>query len=93
MALADPTRRRLFDRLRRRPHAVGELATYLKITQPAVSQHLKVLKRARLVRVRAEGQKRIYGLDPKGIAALRKDVDAMWNDALSAYASSFEEPQ
>jgi DNA-binding transcriptional ArsR family regulator len=93
MALADPTRRRLFNRLRRRPHAVRELVTYLKITQPAVSQHLKVLKRARLVRVRADGQKRIYGLDPMGLSALRKEVDAMWNDALSAYADSFKEPQ
>lgn len=72
---------------------MGELVAHLKVTQPAVSQHLKVLKRARLVSVRAEGQKRIYGLDPKGIAILRKYVDDMWNDALSAYAESFEDEQ
>lgn len=92
-ALGDPTRRRLFDRLRRRPHAVGELTTYLRISQPAVSQHLKVLKRARLVQARVDGQRRIYGLNPTGISLLRSYVDRMWTDALTAYADSFQEPQ
>jgi DNA-binding transcriptional ArsR family regulator len=89
-ALADPTRRELFDRLRRRPHAVGELARALKVTQPAVSQHLAVLKRARLVTGRAEGNRRIYRPDPAGIARLRAYVDRMWSDVLTAYAESFE---
>ena len=90
-ALADPTRRRLFERLRRRPHAVGELARYLRVTQPAVSQHLAVLRRARLVRSRADGRRRLYQPDPAGIAALREYVDRLWTDVLAAYARSFEE--
>lgn len=90
-ALADPTRRRLFDRLRRRPHAVGELARYLRVTQPAVSQHLAVLRRARLVRSRPQGNRRLYRPDPAGIAALREYFDRMWNEVLDAYAKSFEE--
>jgi len=90
-ALADPTRRRLFDRLRRRPHAVGELARYLRVTQPAVSQHLAVLRRARLVRSRPDRQRRLYRPDPAGIAALREYLDRMWTEVLAAYAQSFEE--
>jgi DNA-binding transcriptional ArsR family regulator len=89
-ALADPTRRRLFDRLRRRPHAVGELARALRVTQPAVSQHLAVLSRARLVRATRDGRRRIYRPDPAGIAALRAYVDRLWDDVLKAYATSFE---
>src|SRR5512134_3987818 len=90
-ALADPTRRRLIARLRRRPHSVGELARFLHVTQPAVSQHLAVLRRVRLVRSRAEGQRRIYGLDPAGIAAIREYVEGMWTDALASYTKTFEE--
>jgi DNA-binding transcriptional ArsR family regulator len=90
-ALADPTRRRLFERLRRRPHAVGELVGYLRVSQPAVSQHLAVLRRARLVRSQRYGRRRIYQPDPAGIAALRAYVDRMWTDVLQAYANSFEE--
>ena len=89
-AVADGTRRRLLARLRLRPHAVGELAVFLKISQPAVSQHLRVLRRARLVRKRAERQRRIFSLDPAGIAALRNYIDGMWNDALAAYGKSLE---
>ena len=89
-ALADPTRRRLFDRLCRRPHAVGELTQYLRVSQPAVSQHLRVLREARLVRSRAVGTKRLYQPNPAGIAAVRKYLDQMWTDALDAYAESFE---
>jgi len=90
-ALADPTRRRLVDRLRHRPRAVGELARHLRVTQPAVSQHLAVLRRARLVRGRAVGRRRLYQLDPAGLAMLRQYLDRMWGDALEAYARSFEE--
>lgn len=89
-ALADPTRRRLLDRLRRRPHAVGELARALGVTQPAVSQHLAVLTRARLVRSRPDGRRRIYRPDPAGIEALRAYLDRMWDDVLAAYATSFD---
>jgi DNA-binding transcriptional ArsR family regulator len=90
IALADPTRRRLFDRLRRRPYAVGELARALGVTQPAVSQHLAVLSRAHLVRATRDGQRRLYRPDPAGIAALREYVDRMWDEVLAAYAKSFE---
>lgn len=90
-SLADPTRRRLVERLRRRPHAVGELARYLGVSQPAVSQHLAVLKGARLVRSRRDGRRRIYALDPGGVAMLRKYLDGMWSDALAAFAATFEE--
>ncbi len=88
-ALADPTRRRLFERLRRRPHAVGELARQLGVSQPAVSQHLAVLRRARLVTSVPVGRRRLYRPDPAGIAALRAYVDRMWSDVLDAYAASF----
>lgn len=92
-ALADPTRRQLYARLRRRPYAVGELAKALKITQPAVSQHLSVLRKARLVQSRAEGTRRLYQPDPKGLARLRADVDRMWSDVLGQYADSFKDTQ
>lgn len=90
-ALADPTRRKLWERLRRRPHAVGELARHLRVSQPAVSQHLAVLRRARLVRSRPDGRRRLYRVDPAGLEALRAYLDRMWDDALAAYARSFEE--
>jgi DNA-binding transcriptional ArsR family regulator len=85
-ALADPTRRRLYDRLRRRPHTVGELAKLAKVSQPAISQHLKVLSSARLVSVRPEGVRRYYQATPEGLAELRAWVDSMWDDVLTAYA-------
>jgi len=91
VALADPTRRRLFERLRLRPCAVGELAEHLGVTQPAVSQHLAVLRKARLVKSRADGRRRLYRPDTAGIASLRKYVDRLWTDVLEAYAQSFEE--
>ena len=84
VALGDGTRRRLWERLRRRPHAVGELAGYLGVSQPAASQHLAVLRRARLVRSQPEGRRRLYRVDPKGVAALRTYLDRMWTDALAA---------
>lgn len=85
-ALADPTRRRLYDRLRRRAHTVGELAKLAKVSQPAISQHLKVLSGARLVSVRPEGVRRYYQATPEGLAELRAWVDSMWDDVLTAYA-------
>lgn len=91
-ALADPTRRRILDLIRVRPRAVGEIADALPVSQPAVSQHLRVLLDAGLVGVRQEGRRRIYHLQAGGLAALRAWTDRMWEDALSAYAKSFEEP-
>ena len=70
---------------------MGELARFLEVSQPAVSQHLAVLRNAQLVRSRAEGTRRLYSPDPTGIAALREYVDRMWSEALEAYARSFEE--
>src|SRR5262245_10336303 len=88
-ALADPTRRAVYERLRRRPHAVGELARAVGVSQPAVSQHLKALRQARLVRDRRDGTRRLYGPDPEGLRRLREYVDALWDDVLTAYAKSF----
>jgi len=90
-ALADPTRRRIWERIARRPHSVGELTRGLGVSQPAVSQHLAVLRRARLVRARAEGRRRIYTPDPAGVVALRAYLDRMWGEALDAFARSFDE--
>lgn len=88
-ALADPTRRALYDRLRRRPHTVGELARALRVTQPAVSQHLRVLRQARLVQGRREGTRHIHAPDAEGVRQLREYVESLWDDVLGAYAASF----
>lgn len=86
-ALADPTRRTIFERVAARPSAVSELAAGLPVTRPAVSQHLKVLKEAHLVSDTPEGTRRIYRLDPRGIAAMRDWLDAHWEGALTAFAA------
>ncbi len=90
-ALGDPTRRAIFERLAERPSAVGELARHLPVSRPAVSQHLKVLKDARLVSDRAVGNRRIYQLDRQGLGALRADLDRFWNNALVAYKATVEQ--
>src|SRR3954470_7889485 len=91
-ALADPTRRRLFEKLGTAgPLPVGELARDVPVTRPAVSQHLKVLKDAGLVFDRADGTRRLYQVDPKGIAALRDYLDAFWDQALAAFKAHVEE--
>src|SRR5213082_3090958 len=90
-ALGDPTRRAIFERLADRPRAVGELARELPVSRPAVSQHLKVLKDARLVIDRPVGNRRIYELDPTGIGALRADLDRFWGHALTAYKAAVEQ--
>jgi DNA-binding transcriptional ArsR family regulator len=84
-ALGDPTRRQIFERLAARPSAVGELARGLPVSRPAVSQHLKVLKQAGLVREIAVGVRRVYRLDPRGIAAMRDWLDELWGTALDAF--------
>jgi DNA-binding transcriptional ArsR family regulator/uncharacterized protein YndB with AHSA1/START domain len=90
-ALGDPTRRAIFERLADRPRAVGELARELPVSRPAVSQHLKVLKDARLVTDRRDGNRRIYQLDPGGIAAMRADLDRFWSKALAGYKALVEQ--
>lgn len=85
-ALADPTRRALFERVRRRPHTVGELAGALAVSQPAVSQHLRVLRGARLVRERREGTRLFVSASAEGLQDLRRWLEGMWDDALAAYA-------
>ena len=89
-ALGDPTRRTIFERLARRPMAVGELAAKLPVSRPAVSQHLKVLKRAGLVRDQADGARRVYRVDPDGIETLRAHFDRFWDQALAAFAAEAE---
>ena len=91
-ALADPTRREIFERLADRPRAVGELARDLPVSRPAVSQHLKVLKGAGLVVDHPAGTRRIYQLDPAGVGALRAYLDRFWSKALASYKEAVEQP-
>jgi DNA-binding transcriptional ArsR family regulator len=90
-ALGDPTRRALCERLAAGPMAVGELAAQLPVSRPAVSQHLKVLKDAGLVFDRAAGNRRLYELDPAGLAGLRAWLDRVWSDALTAFKTAVEQ--
>src|SRR6185312_4724894 len=85
-ALADPTRRGVFERLRAGEASVGDLARGLPVSRPAVSQHLRALKAAGLVTDRAEGTRRVYRIDPHGLAAIRTWLDQFWEVALQAYA-------
>ncbi len=90
-AIADATRRTLLERLRRGPLAVGELARGLPISRPAVSQHLRILKQAHLVRSETAGTRNFYRLDPRGFAALRSYFDRFWGEALDAFKAKVEE--
>lgn len=92
-ALADPTRRKLFDRLRRKDHTVGELAVAARISQPAASQHLRVLREARLVTSRRDGTRNYYRANRRGVAELRKYVESMWDDVLNAFAGDDATPK
>ena len=89
-ALADPTRRQVFERLKSGPLSVGRIAQELPVSRPAVSQHLKVLKEAGLVEEEAQGTRRIYHIDPKGLAALRAWLDQFWDLALEAFRAEVE---
>ena len=89
-ALADPTRRQLIERLRSGPRAVGDLARGVPVSRPAVSQHLAVLKAAGLVRDVADGTRRVYEIDPKGLGAVRAWLDDMWGDALGQFGAELE---
>jgi DNA-binding transcriptional ArsR family regulator len=89
-ALGDPTRRAVLKRLRAGARAVGEIADGMDVSRPAVSQHLKILKAARLVTDRAEGTRRLYAVDPRGVEALRKWLDGFWDEALMSYKAAAE---
>jgi len=89
-ALGDPTRRRVFKRLRNGTHSVREIAEGMDVTRPAVSQHLKVLKEAGLVVVHAEGARRVYGVNTRGIEALRHWLDGFWDQALLVFKETAE---
>jgi DNA-binding transcriptional ArsR family regulator len=91
-ALADPTRREIFERLASGPLAVGEIARDMPVSRPAVSQHLRVLKEARLVTDRPAGSRRLYEVDPTGVRALRDYFDDFWNQALLAFKEAAERP-
>lgn len=90
-ALGDPTRRAVFERLAGGPRAVVDLARTLPVSRPAVSQHLRVLKDAGLVRDRAMGTRRLYEVDPRGLEALREYFDRFWTDALDAFKRAAEQ--
>src|SRR5688500_13389432 len=89
-ALGDRTRRAVFKRLRGGARSVGEIAEGMDVSRPAVSQHLRVLRAARLVTYRAEGTRRLYAVDPKGIEALRDWLDGFWDQALGAFKEAAE---
>ena len=90
LALADPTRRRVFEELRRGPRSVGKIAARMPVSRPAVSQHLAVLKKAGLVADKADGTRRVYCIDPQGLAAIRIWLDQFWDDALIAFKAELE---
>src|SRR5215467_1765540 len=89
-ALGDPTRRRVFERLKSGPRPVGAIARGLPVSRPAVSQHLKALKEAGLVADRPEGTRRVYYIDPHGLGSLRKWLDQFWDEALAAFQAEVE---
>jgi DNA-binding transcriptional ArsR family regulator len=89
-ALADPTRREVFEQLRRGPKSVGEIAARLPVSRPAVSQHLKVLRTARLVDDRADGARRLYFIDLRGLEQLRRWLDGFWDEALESFRAEAE---
>jgi DNA-binding transcriptional ArsR family regulator len=89
-ALADPTRRRVFERLRSGPKSVGAIAATLPVSRPAVSQHLKVLREAGLVSDRPQGARRLYFIDRGGLSALRTWVDQIWDEALTSFQAEVE---
>ena len=89
-ALADPTRRAVFERLRRGPASVGQLAAGLPVSRPAVSQHLKSLRLAGLVNARSQGTRRVYDIDTDGLDELRRWLETFWDEALDAFKREVE---
>jgi DNA-binding transcriptional ArsR family regulator len=92
-ALGDPTRRQILEALRRGPRSVGELAGGLPVSRPAVSQHLRVLKEAGLVADRKDGTRRVYRIDPGGLAGIRAYFDSFWDEALERFAAEARKEQ
>src|SRR5271154_7385313 len=93
LALADPPRRQVFEQLRHGPQPVGVIAAQMPVSRPAVSQHLGVLKKAGLVADRAEGTRRVYYIDPRGLAAIRIWLDQFWDEALLAFQAEVEKKE
>lgn len=93
MALADPTRRQIFERLAEGPQSVGALALDMPISRPAVSQHLRVLKEAGLVSDRAEGTRRVYQIDPAGLGVIRQWLDRFWDRALGTFQAEADKDE
>ncbi len=91
--LGDPTRKEIFERLARRPSSVGELAESLPITRQAVSQHLRVLKEGGLVVATPDGTRRIYRINPEGLAAIQAYFQNIWNEALTAFQKAADPEQ
>jgi DNA-binding transcriptional ArsR family regulator len=89
-ALADPTRRRVFEMLKDGPKSVGTLAAGMPVSRPAISQHLKVLKAAGLIGETREGTRHIYHIDPRGLLVLRRWLDGFWDDALDCFRQQAE---
>jgi DNA-binding transcriptional ArsR family regulator len=92
-ALADPTRRAVFELLREGPRPVGEIASELPVSRPAVSQHLRVLKEAGLVTERKDGTRRLYRVEPAGLVELRAYFEGFWADVLAAFKAAAEAEQ
>ncbi len=92
-ALSDPTRRQVFERLKRGGRAVGDIARGMPVSRPAVSQHLKVLKEAGLVREERKGTRHIYEIDPQGLGQLRRWLDEFWDEALEAFRAEAEKDE
>jgi DNA-binding transcriptional ArsR family regulator len=92
-ALGDPTRQAIFDRLADGPAAVGQLAAELPVSRPAVSQHLRVLKDAGLVLDRKDGTRRLYRVDPAGLAILRSYLDQFWERSLAAFEAAVRDDE
>ena len=92
-ALADPTRRRIFERVLTAPQPVGAIADGLPVSRPAVSQHLRVLKEAGLISERRQGTRRLYVADPQALGELRTAIEAMWRDALAGMMASIDKEE
>lgn len=92
-ALADPTRRAVWEQLGSGPKTVGELAAFLPVSRPAVSQHLKVLATAGLVTATPQGTRRLYAARREGLSVLRDYLDIMWRDALASYAAAIDQAE
>ncbi|MBD9373593.1 winged helix-turn-helix transcriptional regulator [Rhizobium sp. ARZ01] len=90
-ALADPTRRQVFELIVQKPRSVAELTRSLPVSQPAVSQHLKALRDANLVRAEARGASNVYHIDPNGLGEMRAWLDSIWTDALGSFREAINE--